>query len=72
MKKILFQYTDQIFGTYERMKKEKVLEMKTYIVVGAVILGASFEQVAEILENQKFHSTIRNNRNTSFIEMINR
>lgn len=30
------------------------------------------QQVAETLENQKFHSTIRNNGNTSFIEVINR
>ncbi|PDY46000.1 hypothetical protein [Bacillus pseudomycoides] len=30
------------------------------------------EQVAEALENKKFHSTIRNNGTTSFIEVINR
>ncbi|PEY39516.1 hypothetical protein CN354_08970 [Bacillus cereus] len=30
------------------------------------------EQVAETLENKKFHSTIRNNGTTSFIEVINR
>ncbi|WIY63182.1 hypothetical protein [Bacillus arachidis] len=30
------------------------------------------EQVAETLENQKFHSTIRDNGNTSFIEVINK
>lgn len=32
----------------------------------------TLEQVAETLENQKFHSTIRNNGIASFIEVINR
>ncbi|MDM5189091.1 hypothetical protein QUF99_17760 [Bacillus sp. DX4.1] len=30
------------------------------------------ENIAEMLENKKFHSVIRQNENTSFIEVINR
>ncbi|MDM5155531.1 hypothetical protein QUF88_17520 [Bacillus sp. DX1.1] len=30
------------------------------------------EKVAEVLENKQFHSVIRQNENTSFIEVTNR